>query len=64
MHSTFDVFNANANEYMYATMGNLEQCLAQINSWMNLNNLKMNTSKMESMLLSSKAQIVNAIFVP
>ena len=56
-HSVYDVFDANYTTDMHASMSNLEECLMQINNWMNLNRLKMNTSKTEFMLLGSRAQL-------
>lgn len=46
-HSIYDAFDANSRAEMCATIKNLELCLVQVNDWMNLNRLKMNTTKTE-----------------
>ena len=56
-HSIYDAFDANSSVNMCTTIQNLEACLVQVNDWMNLNRLKMNTGKTEFMLLGFRAQL-------
>ena len=62
-HSVYDAFDANSTTDVHACMRNLEECLAQVNHWMNLNRLKMNTSKTEFMLLGSRAELVKCDYL-
>ena len=52
-HSSNYAFKANNREQEAETMNCLEQCILNVNRWMNQNRLKMNTDKTEFILLGS-----------
>ena len=52
-HSLNYAFKANNREQEVETMNSLEQCLLDVNRWMNQNRLKMNTEKTEFIIFGS-----------
>ena len=52
-HSLNYAFKANNREQEAETMNYLEQCICNVNRWMNQNRLKMNTDKTEFILFGS-----------
>ena len=56
-HSVYDVFDPKSSLSRTNTISNLETCLVSINDWMNMNRLKMNTSKTEFILIGSRVHL-------
>ena len=52
-HSLSCAFKANSREQEVGTIYSLEQCLLEVNRWMNQNRLKMNTEKTEFIIFGS-----------
>ena len=62
-HRVKDKFRSacNSSKIELTTIQNLEQCLDSIKTWMDLNHLKMNSSKTEFTLFGSKWQLQKCI---
>ena len=56
-HSLNYAFKANNREQEAETMNCLEQCICNVNRWMNQNRLKMNTDKTEFILFGSQQHL-------
>ena len=60
-HSVNKLFNPNDRDEELRTTELLESSLGNINSWMNLNRLQMNTSKTEFMMIGSEKQLIKCV---
>ena len=60
-HSVNKSFNPNDRDEELRTIELLESSLGDINSWMNLNRLQMNTSKTEFMMIGSGKQLTKCV---
>ena len=60
-HSINKSFNPNDRDDELRTIELLESSLGNINSWVNLNRLQMNTSKIEFMMIGSGKQLTKCV---
>ena len=60
-HSVNKSFNPNDRKDELRTIELLESSLGNINSWMSLNRLQMNTSKTEFMMIGSRKQLSKCV---
>ena len=58
-HSVYSCFDPKDEQDIKSTIDNMQLCLVRINEWMNLNRLKMNTSKTEFIILGSRVHLSN-----
>ena len=60
-HSVNKLFNPNDRKDELRTIESLKSSLENINSWMSLNRLQINTSKMEFMMIGSRKQLSKCV---